>query len=496
VAEVDPDVGPTADINHAVFDVGSVGALTPIGPIQTSNANIVSAQLSSEIVAFETGGYAMVWKSYDSDNSNPFSGYDIVFREFDANGEPTGPEQMLISGDDKYDHEPAISGLPNGNIVVSWHNSNSNYTDNGVSEIVMEVYDTTGHQVARHSILMTDSNRTVARNVDIAVDPTTGGYMLVFEYFDYDQPNYNLDIFAQENNANGQPLTWPFKLHPADNVDQSFAAATYLGDSTFVAAWRSKVNQGPGIFAMQGTILKPDGSVVNFTFSDKIEYGSAELEIVPTADGGFMTVWNGLGDFNTEMFGQRFDANGNPQSQVVPISVIDPDQNLRGILSNDVIEGGSGNDTIKGLKGNDRLNGHDGDDLIIGGCGWDRITGGEGVDTIEGRQGRDMIDGDAGDDHIKGGRGNDYLHGSKGNDTIFGGRGNDLMTGGADNDRLYGGRGHDKIYGGTGEDVINGGKGRDILFGGADSDTFIFQKGNRVDIVKDLNIVEDQIAVS
>ena len=46
----------------------------------------------------------MVWKSYDSDNSNPFSGYDIVFREFDANGEPTGPEQMLISGDDKYDH--------------------------------------------------------------------------------------------------------------------------------------------------------------------------------------------------------------------------------------------------------------------------------------------------------------------------------------------------------------------------------------------------------
>lgn len=44
--------------------------------------------------------------------------------------------------------------------------------------------------------------------------------------------------------------------------------------------------------------------------------------------------------------------------------------------------------------------------------------------------------------------------------------------------------------------MINGGKGRDILFGGADSDTFIFQKGNRVDIVKDLNIVEDQIAVS
>ena len=49
MAEVDPDVGPTADINHAVFDVGSVGALTPIGPSQTSNANIVRAQLSSEI---------------------------------------------------------------------------------------------------------------------------------------------------------------------------------------------------------------------------------------------------------------------------------------------------------------------------------------------------------------------------------------------------------------------------------------------------------------
>ena len=145
VAEVDPDVGPTADINHAVFDVGSDGTMTPISPIQTSNANIVSAQLSSDIVALETGGYLMVWKSYDSDNSNPFSGYDIVLREFDANGDPEGPEQTLISGDNKYDHEPEIAGLPNGNIVVSWHNSNSNYTDNGVSEIVMEVYDATGH---------------------------------------------------------------------------------------------------------------------------------------------------------------------------------------------------------------------------------------------------------------------------------------------------------------------------------------------------------------
>jgi Ca2+-binding RTX toxin-like protein len=166
-----------------------------------------------------------------------------------------------------------------------------------------------------------------------------------------------------------------------------------------------------------------------------------------------MTIWNGLGYFNTEVFGQRFDANGNPQPQIVPISVIDPDQNLRGTASHDVIDGGSGNDTIKGLKGNDRLNGHDGDDLIIAGRGWDRITGGEGADTIECRQGCDQIDGNAGNDH---------LHGSEGNDT---------MTGGADNDRLSGGR-------------------------GADSDTFIFEKGNRVDTVKDFNIAEDQIAVS
>lgn len=50
-----------------------------------------------------------------------------------------------------------------------------------------------------------------------------------------------------------------------------------------------------------------------------------------------MTLWNGLGDLNTEVFGQRFDANGNPLPKVVPISVIDPDQNLRGTASHDVI---------------------------------------------------------------------------------------------------------------------------------------------------------------
>lgn len=125
--------------------------------------------------------------------------------------------------------------------------------------------------------------------------------------------------------------------------------------------------------------------------------------------------------------------------------------NLEGYASDDVINAGSGNDRVIGNAGADALNGEDGVDTLSGGNGADTLRGGSGADAI------------AGDD------GNDTLYGEADNDTVQGGNGNDAMDGGAGSDTLVGGT-YDAYWG---------------TYSGAGADTYMFGRGNGVDVVFD-----------
>ena len=76
------------------------------------------------------------------------------------------------------------------------------------------------------------------------------------------------------------------------------------------------------------------------------------------------------------------------------------------------------------------------------------------------------------------------LHGLDGNDTIYGGTGNDL---------LYGDAGDDTLIGNTGNDTLIGGQGKDTLRGGYGDDTYIFNKGDGVDRIYDMNGLADEV---
>ena len=76
------------------------------------------------------------------------------------------------------------------------------------------------------------------------------------------------------------------------------------------------------------------------------------------------------------------------------------------------------------------------------------------------------------------------LHGLDGNDTIYGGIGNDL---------LYGDAGDDTLIGNTGNDTLIGGQGKDTLRGGYGDDTYIFNKGDGVDRIYDMNGLADEV---
>ena len=150
-----------------------------------------------------------------------------------------------------------------------------------------------------------------------------------------------------------------------------------------------------------------------------------------------------------------------------------------GLDGNDSIEGGAGFDTLFGSEGQDEISGDNGKDELYGGNGadslyggsWnDDLYGGKGFDDLFGGNSNDFLNGAEGKDLLDGGAGNDTMNGGSWNDGLFGGDGNDTMRGGSSNDMVIGGAGDDLLRGGDGNDVVFGGTGADSVFGGDGND--------------------------
>ena len=109
----------------------------------------------------------------------------------------------------------------------------------------------------------------------------------------------------------------------------------------------------------------------------------------------------------------------------------------------------------------------------------------------------DNIYGNYLDNTIAGLSGNDSLIGQSGNDIILGGSGRDTIVGGQESDILFGGSENDAIYGdksnpdaktilwSDGRDLIAGGTGDDFLAGGQDGDTYLYNRGDGLDLIQE-----------
>jgi fimbrial isopeptide formation D2 family protein/uncharacterized repeat protein (TIGR01451 family) len=200
----------------------------------------------------------------------------------------------------------------------------------------------------------------------------------------------------------------------------------------------------------------------------------------------------------------------------LPTTLLTPGaDNTVGTAGADHIDGLAGNDAMQGLDGDDCLQGNDGNDAVFGGNGNDKVQGGRGNDNVHGNRGNDVLFGGDGDDVIEGGDDNDWEEGGAGNDNMQGELGDDTMFGGSGQDSMTGNEGDDIVIGGAGNDDIRGSIGRDTMAGGTDTgtirlvagaftnvvigdsvqgdagaDSYVYQRGDGVDILYAFNAAE------
>ena len=242
-----------------------------------------------------------------------------------------------------------------------------------------------------------------------------------------------------------------------------------------------------GISVFQGTSFSADLSQFHISYTE-YELSSVfdiifDLDDSVTSDSPNPFSWN-LGSGNDTINVGVGDDTINGGSGIDTLIVDDLFTNSRfysTIYSTAVLISADGTDelgSIEIIEFDDKrvslVVGSFGDDILLGNqqkniTRQDILLGADGKDKIYGKAGRDILKGEYGNDTLKGGRGSDKL---------FGGYGNDLIIGGHGNDRIF------------------GQEGNDTLIGGANTDYFVFKKGDGNDTIIDFDLGTDHIKIN
>ena len=287
---------------------------------------------------------------------------------------------------------------------------------------------------------------TVASQYDPSVTGlSNGGFVVTWtgEEDSYEPGFYFTGIYGQCYDAGGNPAGSEFQVNTTTAGSQSDSNLTALNDGGFVVTWTSGPDDVGGIYGQcYDASGNPTGSEFHVnTYTTDIQRASS---VTALNDGGFVVTWESFSQdgFGFGIYGQRFHADGTPY------------RDFTGTAGNDTWVGGAGNDIISGLAGNDFLYGIAGNDILNGGAGNDYLNGGLGSDYASyttatsavsvnlnlpapqntGGAGIDTL---VGIENVLGSNYNDKLTGNAAANVLNGGAGADTMSGGSGNDTYY-----------------------------------------------------------
>lgn len=408
-----------------------------------SSVNDASNTYPPQIVALDTGGFAVIYQVNMGSFGNRVPTKFTAFVD-GAGNIIAGPAQLFT---DDTNGEFRVEALPGGKVAVAWV---ENTTD--VVLGVVSLGDG-GALVFERAVVGRTINNALDSGLRDLIVAADGSVFVTFDDPVTRLPTTQRVVIGDDL---GRVLT-------GRDIDQSMTG-TDRDDWFDAEGGNDTIDGGAGNDRAHGGA--GDDVIIGGPGSDTLDGGNGFDTADYSASPGAVTVHLGTG------VGRGGHAEGDRLFGIERIVGSAAGDHLTGGTGSDVLEGRGGNDTLYGGgSGTNQLFGDDGNDLIFAGSGGDFIGGGAGNDTIRGAEGSDTIYGGLGNDNIGGGAGNDQIFGAAGANVIWGGLGNDTVQGGTGSDTIYGGGdGRNELYGNDGDDVIEGGFGGDLIGGGAGND--------------------------
>ncbi len=285
------------DINTDIYAQRYKADGTPIGKNFKINDDNSNERQTLPVIAFDgSGNFIAVWTDYRNGNS------DIYAQRFLADGTTLGANFKINDNDsNSSQYDPFVAFDKSGNFIVTWTDKR-----NGNSDIYAQRFAADGTTLGNNFKINDDYGDHSQEKATLAIDGA-GNLMVTWQ----DNRNGDYDIYAQMFSADGTALNTNFKVN--DNNDNSWQAEPSIAvdhSGNFIIVWRDERNGSYDIYAQRFTA---DGATIeaNFKVNDNKGNSDQQMPSIAANDSGkFVIVWQDSRNKNTDIYGQRFTADG------------------------------------------------------------------------------------------------------------------------------------------------------------------------------------------
>ena len=271
----------------------------------------IGDQNTAAVAALSGGGYVVTWEAADG------SGTGIYKQQFDASDQPLGGVALVNTSTSSSQYEAQVTGLTDGGYVVVWRDGGS--LDGSGDGVFAQRYDAAGNAVGSEFQVNTEFSSS---QFQPSVSPLGDGFVVAWASFTSgtagDGSGYG--IFVQRYSDTGTALGGEVQINLETSGNQTEPRVTELASGNFVVVWTSATSGSAGdgssdgvfarLFNASGTPLSGEIQVNTTTSSNQ-----QDSAITALAGGGFVIVWtdqSGADGSSSGVFGQEFDASGNP----------------------------------------------------------------------------------------------------------------------------------------------------------------------------------------
>ena len=264
------------------FQVNTYGAFA-----QGQNTPKVASDAAGNFVVVWNGSYGISGQRYDN-KGNPLGG------EFQVNTYTTGSPSY-----------PSVAVDATGNFVVVW----TSFRDGDSVGIFAQRYDSDGEP--RGDEFQVNTYTTGQQRYPSVASDIGGNFVVIWSSY----VTLTRDVRGQRYDADGNPLGGEFgvNLSPQDPRSAQDTSVASAANGNFVVVWDAgypDVRQRE-IFGQRydnnGNALGEQFHVNTYT-----PWGQSHPSVASDASGNFVVVWEETGG-REDVFGQRFDADGNPR---------------------------------------------------------------------------------------------------------------------------------------------------------------------------------------
>jgi hypothetical protein len=272
---------------------------TPIGANFQVNDVGTNSQNSPVVAIQQNGNFLIAWTDCRDGN------YDIYCRRFDSSGNPLGPS-FRVNDEAGIQNQtgPAIVMSPNDDFWIAWSDGRNLNTD-----IYAQHYNSSGSPIGNNFKVNDDIASSQQRVSMIAIDGKSN-YFVVWE----DERNglTRTDIYGQRLDSLGNPISNNFRINDdGGNAYQFYSTVAADWNGNFLTAWTDGRNQSYDIYCQR---FDASGSRINNNIRVNDDINNAHQWypwVGMDSIGNAVIVWMDTRD-GDDIFGQRYDNNGNP----------------------------------------------------------------------------------------------------------------------------------------------------------------------------------------